>query len=120
MPDFKVWQDFFDDARIVDKAEDAKAAAAFRTSQRIDKIHFANEARPGASAETGEVVVRRGFGARSRHRSEGSHVLQPALAAGFVAIVSIIASKLESFFRDEGSQSGEGVQGGEPFRCGRV
>ena len=85
-------QDFFDDARIVDKAEDAKAAAAFRTSQRIDKIHFANEARPGASAKTAEVVVPRGFGARSRHRSEGSHVLQPALAAGFVAIVSIIAS----------------------------
>jgi hypothetical protein len=46
--------------------------------------------------------------------------LQPALAAGLVAIVSIIASELESFFRDEGSQSGEGVQGGRtvPVRAG--
>jgi hypothetical protein len=32
-------------------------AAAFRAGQWIDKIHFANEARPGASAEAAEVVV---------------------------------------------------------------
>ena len=77
-------------------------------------MHFANEARPSASAETAEVVVLRGVGARSRHRSEGSPVLTPGLAAGLVAIVSIIPSELESFFRDEGCQSGEGVQWREP------
>jgi len=42
------------------------------------------------------------------------------LAAGLVAIVSIIAGELESLFGDKGGQSGEGVQGGEPLRGRRV
>jgi hypothetical protein len=67
-----------------------------------------------------EIVVLRGVRARSRHRSEGGLVLTSALAAGLVTIVSIIASELESFFGDEGGQSGEGVQWKEPFRSGRV
>jgi len=46
--------------------------------------------------------------------------LTPPFSTGLVAVVSIIASELESFFGDKAGQSGEGVQGGEPFRGGRV
>jgi len=46
--------------------------------------------------------------------------LPPALSAGFVAVKSVIAGELESFFRDKCGQGGEGVQGGDPFRGGRV
>jgi hypothetical protein len=46
--------------------------------------------------------------------------LPPALAAGLVALVAITPSELESFFGDEGCQSGEGGQWREPFRSGRV
>jgi len=42
------------------------------------------------------------------------------LSSGFVAIVPVIAGELESFFGDEGGQSGEGVQRGERFGGGRV
>ena len=42
------------------------------------------------------------------------------MSAGLVAVITVIASELESFFGDEGGQSSEGVQGGEPFRGGRV
>jgi hypothetical protein len=70
---------------VVDEADDSQPAAALGASQRVDKIHFANEARPGASREAAEAVVLGGIGARSRHRSEGSRVLTPPLAAGLVA-----------------------------------
>ena len=53
-------------------------------------------------------------------RNGRSRVLTPPLSAGLVAIVSIIPGELESFFRDKCGQSGEGVQGREPFRSGRV
>jgi hypothetical protein len=46
--------------------------------------------------------------------------LTPALSSGLVAIVSIITSELETFFRDEDCQSGEGVQRGVPLRGGAV
>ncbi len=57
IPEVEVSQDFFNDARFIDEAEYSQTAAALGTSQRVCKIHFANEARPGASAETAEVVV---------------------------------------------------------------
>ncbi len=47
-------------------------------------------------------------------------ILPPPLSAGFVAIKSVIAGELETFFRDKCGQGGEGVQGRDPFRGGRV
>jgi len=49
LPKLKVSQDLFDDTGVVDKAEDSQMAAAFRAIQRVCKIHFSNEARPGAA-----------------------------------------------------------------------
>jgi hypothetical protein len=63
MPDIQVFQDPLDDAGIFDKADNAKAAAAFEASQRIIKIHLANQARPGATAEAAVAVI---FGLRYR------------------------------------------------------
>jgi hypothetical protein len=42
--------------------------------------------------------------------------MPPPLSASLVAVVSIIAGELESFFRDEGCQGGVSVQRREPFR----
>jgi hypothetical protein len=47
-------------------------------------------------------------------------ILPPPLSADFVAIKSVIAGELETFFRDKCGQGGEGVQGRDPFRGGRV
>jgi hypothetical protein len=49
MPEFKVFLDPLDDAGIVDKAENTNSAAALGESQRIRKMHFANQTRPGAA-----------------------------------------------------------------------
>jgi hypothetical protein len=113
LPKLKMSQDLFDDARVVDKGEYPQTAAALGAGQRIRKIDFLNQARPGASAKAAEIIV------RSFIRISG-RVLPPPLSAGFVAIKSVIAGELESLFGDEGCQSGEGVQGGYPFRGGRV
>ena len=55
-------QNLFDNTRVVDEAEDAKASSALGASQGICKIYFSNEARPGASAKAAEVVVLAGIG----------------------------------------------------------
>ena len=44
--------------------------------------------------------------------------MAPPLSAGFVAIKSVIAGELESFFRDKCGQGGEGVQWRDPFGAG--
>jgi hypothetical protein len=38
-------------------------------------------------------------------------LLAAALTPDLVAVVAVITSELESFFRDKGGQGGEGVQG---------
>jgi hypothetical protein len=122
LPKLKVSQDLFDDARVVDKAEYPQTAAALGAGQRIRKIDFLNQASPGASAKAAEIIVRsfiRKWG-RARGGCCCGRVLPPPLSAGFVAIKSVIAGELESFFRDKCGQGGEGVQGGDPFRGGRV
>ena len=48
--------------RVVDEAEDSKRPPHLGQVNGICKIHFANEARPGASAEAAEVVVLDGIG----------------------------------------------------------
>jgi len=57
-PELKVFEDFLDDAGIVNEADNTKASAALGASQRVCKIHFANEASPCAPAKAAEVVVR--------------------------------------------------------------
>ena len=59
----KVSQDLFDDTWVVAAAEDTMASSAPGASQGICKIHFSNEARPGASGEAAEIVVLNGIGA---------------------------------------------------------
>jgi len=58
MPELKVFEDLFDDPRIVNEADNPKVSAALGASQRVCKIHFANEASPGAPAKAAEVVIR--------------------------------------------------------------
>jgi len=116
IPELQVFQDPLDDGGIVDKADNTKATAAFRANERIRKIHFANQTSPDVSAEAAIAVVG-GFIGIWDCASDGSRqVLTPALSPSLVAVVSIIAHELESFFRDKGYQNNQGVQRGEPLR----
>ncbi len=51
IPEVEVSQDLFDDAGVVYQSNDAKHSAPLGASQKISKIHFANEARLGASGD---------------------------------------------------------------------
>ena len=57
-----------------------------------------------------EIVVLDGIGTGRGGGLVAGRVLPPPLSAGFVAVKSVIAGELESFFRDKCGQGGKGVQ----------
>ena len=117
IPELEVAEDFFDDGRVIDKADDAQPSAAFGAGEGIGGPDFADQAGPGAFGVAAEVVGF-GFGSRDGCGNDGGGALlfQAALPPGLVTVVSAIPYDLLSLFGDKGSQGGQGVQRGELFR----
>lgn len=126
-PEVEVAENLLDDRSVLNKRDRAHLAAALGAEDRVNVPSALDQFAPGFGWDTAGFVGRplrlpcivHGFGRRQAGRLPYNVLLPGALAAGFVAVVTVVLDRLRTLFRDMLRDGGEEVGGGEhPSQAG--